>query len=132
MYSLTIPGEPVAKSRPRIGKFGAYTPDKTKNYETLVREMFFAKYHQPMMEGEIRMRLEIYFPIPKSASRKTKTGMREGTIRPAKRPDLDNIIKSISDALNKVAYVDDSQIVEVQARKYYSDAPRVEIHLEEL
>lgn len=132
MYSLTIPGEPIAKARPRIGRNGAYTPDRTKNYETLVKEMFFAKHHQPMMEGKIRMQLDIYFPIPKSASKKTKAGMREGTIRPAKRPDLDNIIKSISDALNKVAYVDDSQIVEVQARKYYSDTPRVEMKLEEI
>ncbi|MFL8231041.1 RusA family crossover junction endodeoxyribonuclease, partial [Clostridioides difficile] len=56
----------------------------------------------------------------------------EGLIRPNKKPDLDNIIKSVADSLNGIAYKDDSQIVEVVSKKYYSDRPRVEVELEDI
>ncbi|CZR99694.1 Endodeoxyribonuclease RusA [Clostridioides difficile] len=56
----------------------------------------------------------------------------EGLIRPSKKPDLDNIIKSVADSLNGIAYKDDSQIVEVVSKKYYSDKPRVEVILEDI
>lgn len=46
--------------------------------------------------------------------------------------DLDNIIKSVADSLNGIAYKDDSQIVEVVSKKYYSDKPRVEVILEDI
>lgn len=44
MILFKIPGEPVAKGRPRVTKFGVHTPEKTKNYETLVKEMFHITY----------------------------------------------------------------------------------------
>jgi Holliday junction resolvase RusA-like endonuclease len=53
--------------------------------------------------------------------------MAEGKIRPAKKPDADNIMKAIADALNGIAYKDDSQIVNVTITKWYSDTPRVEV-----
>lgn len=40
---------------------------------------------------------------------------------------MDNCIKIIADALNKIAYHDDTQIVDCQVRKFYSDDPRVEV-----
>ena len=55
--------------------------------------------------------------------------MVAGYIRPAKKPDIDNVIKSILDALNGVAYHDDTQVVAVFAEKYYSDTPRVEVEI---
>ena len=51
----------------------------------------------------------------------------EGEIRPAKRPDLDNILKAATDACNGIAYVDDRQIVSLFARKEYATTPRLEI-----
>lgn len=129
MYSLTIPGDPVAKARPRVGKFGTFTPQKTKNYETLVKELYFAKHGQTLLEGELKIDLKAYFSIPKSTSKKKRTEMQGGRIRPTKKPDIDNIIKSVTDALNGVAYVDDSQVVEIVAQKYYSDVPRVKIEI---
>ena len=53
------------------------------------------------------------FPIPKYASKKTKELMINGYIFPTKKPDGDNIIKAILDALNGVAYRDDSQICRI-------------------
>ena len=53
----------------------------------------------------------------------------EGKIKPCKKPDSDNIAKAILDALNGVAYYDDSQIVELTIKKEYGEAARVEVEL---
>jgi Holliday junction resolvase RusA-like endonuclease len=55
--------------------------------------------------------------------------MEAGVLRPKKTPDCDNVLKAIADALNKLAYSDDKNIVDCQIRKYYSHQPRVEITL---
>ncbi|MDO5061880.1 MAG: RusA family crossover junction endodeoxyribonuclease [Peptostreptococcaceae bacterium] len=133
-YSITIPGEPIAKARPRVCGNIAYTPAKTKNYETLIKEIYWGKHGQTIeqMDGMLRMHIRAYFPIPRSKSKKVQEQMHTNAIRPIKRPDIDNIVKSVSDALNKVAYTDDSQIVEVVAGKYYAHNPRVEIVIEKI
>lgn len=131
---FTIPGTPVGKARPRVTRYGAYTPEKTVNYETLVKEMFAIKYPKhEIMEGPLRMEVLAYFPIPKSASKKKALQMAKGEIRPTKKPDTSNILKIIEDALNKIAYNDDSQIVESSIEKYYSgDSPRTEVVIKPL
>ena len=53
-------------------------------------------------------------------------------LRPNKKPDADNVIKLVADALNEVAYKDDTQIIELECRKFYSNIPRMEITLEDL
>lgn len=58
--------------------------------------------------------------------------MRDKVIRPTKKPDMDNIIKIIADALNGIAYYDDSQIVDTAVRKFYSDEPRVVVKISEV
>lgn len=58
--------------------------------------------------------------------------MRDKKIRPIKRPDLDNVLKAVSDALNKIAYKDDSQIVGAVLRKYYGDDARTEVRVTSL
>jgi Holliday junction resolvase RusA-like endonuclease len=131
-YSFTIPGSPVSKARPRVCKWGTYTPIKTVNYETLVKELFIMEHFGKMLEGQIAMTVTAYFGIPKSGSKKLKADMLSGTARPTKKPDVDNLIKIIADALNGLAYNDDSQIVLAIVEKWYSDIPRVEITIEEV
>jgi Holliday junction resolvase RusA-like endonuclease len=131
MIKLVIPGEPVAKGRPRVTKWGTYTPEKTKNYETLVKELFFIEHGQPLLEGQLAINIKAYFSIPKSTSKKNKNLMIAGKIRPTKKPDADNILKIIGDALNDIAYKDDKQIVSANIEKYYSDEPRVQIEIKE-
>lgn len=53
--------------------------------------------------------------------------MLNGLIRPTKKPDMDNVVKVIADSLNQLAYRDDTQIVDCQCRKFYSDRPRVDV-----
>ena len=127
--TLTIPGEPVAKGRPRFYNGHAITPAKTVNYETLVKEMWAVTHGQQMLDGELCASLTAFFAIPSSKSKAEKKRMLEGIVRPVKRPDLDNVIKCVLDACNGIAYKDDSQIVTVVAEKFYSDTPRLELEI---
>lgn len=129
-YTITIPGTPIAKARPRVTRSGhAYTPQRTKDYENLVRQCFQIEHGSPMLEGALALELDLYFSIPKSTRKKDVPAMRTGQIRPTKRPDLDNCLKAVSDALNGVAYKDDSQIVAVVVQKFYGDEPRADIKI---
>lgn len=132
-YMITIPGEPVAKARPRMTKHGhTYTPKRTVDYERMVQTLFHAEHGSPALEGPILLRLDLYFGIPKSRSKGTRERMRQGLERPCKRPDIDNCLKAIADALNGVAYKDDSQIVAAVIQKFWADEPRAEVKITEL
>lgn len=78
------------------------------------------------------MRILAFYSIPKSASKKKRTLMVEGKIRPTKKPDMDNVMKMIADSLNQVAYRDDTQIVDAQVRKFYSEQPRIEVSISQI
>jgi Holliday junction resolvase RusA-like endonuclease len=131
---FTIPGEPVAKGRPRVTSRGiTYTPAKTKNYETLVKELYWSAYQgQEMLSGPLQIKVEAYLKIPKSASKTKKKRMIQGFERPTKKPDFDNLAKSVTDALNGIAYDDDAAIVSARVEKYWGEFPRVEVELREL
>lgn len=132
---FTIPGVPVAKGRPRVMKNGhSYTPEKTILYENLVKTEYEIQTegHRFPDDAQLHMSIIAFFPIPKSASKKKKEQMENLDIMPIKRPDTDNIAKGISDALNEIAYKDDSQIVMLTVAKYYANEPRVEVHIHEV
>ena len=127
-----VMGTPVAKGRPRFARRGkwvqAYTPDKTVQYENLVK-LSYAQYDGIKLIGAIRAEIQAYFPIPKSASKKKQALMLENKEKYVKKPDVENIVKGILDALNGIAYDDDSQITELLVTKAYSDKPRAEVKL---
>lgn len=131
MINLVIPGEPCAKGRPRFFNNHAITPEKTVNYEVLVKELFIINKNSKL-EGQLKAEITAYYTIPQSKPKKVKAAMELNEIRPTKKPDLDNIQKIILDSLNGYAYKDDSQIVSIKADKYYSNEPRVEITISEL
>lgn len=70
-------------------------------------------------------------PPPKSVSKKKQKQMLEGEILPLKKPDMDNIVKVVVDALNGVAYHDDTQVILVSAKKAYSAMEGLDITVEE-
>jgi len=132
---FTVLGEPQGKGRPRFanikGKVITRTPEETVIYENLIateyrRQVGSAKFPDNEI---IDLRIMAYFTIPASASKKKQKQMEDGEIRPAKKPDMDNIIKVVADSLNQIAYRDDAQIVDCQLRKYYSRQPRIEISI---
>lgn len=135
MINFTIPGVAQAKQRARTLKNGhSYTPAETVSYENWVK-LCFNENRPPgwqPYEGAVNMQIAAYLPIPKSESKKNREKMLTGEIRPIKkRPgDWDNLGKSISDALNQIAYRDDSQIVECRVSKIYGETPEVRVSLE--
>jgi len=132
--NFIIPGKPMGKQRPRVLKNGiSYTPKETVNYEVYVKQCYLKEYAgKELLNGPVKIKIEAYMPIPKSASKKIQKAMKAGQIRPAKKPDWDNIGKIITDALNGIAYNDDKQIVSCLVEKYYSDAPMVYVEMREI
>lgn len=135
IIEFEIPGEPCGKGRPKFTTIGgharAITPQKTVNYENLVKMCFMEK-NEKILEGMLSAEIICHYSIPQSTSNKKRISMLNGEIRPTKKPDLDNIAKIVLDSLNKIAYNDDSQIVEIYISKYYSSVPFVEVKLSEV
>lgn len=134
---FVIPGEPYGKGRPRFRKVGEhqqpYTPAKTANYENLVKLSFMEQCGVRFPEDAmLDVRIFAYYAIPKSVSKKKRQAMLDRKIRPTKKPDFDNIGKIVCDSLNKVAYKDDSQIVDAMVRKFYDEAPRVVVKISQI
>jgi Holliday junction resolvase RusA-like endonuclease len=135
---FSIPGEPVAKGRPRAttinGSARMYTPKKTGVYEG--RAALFASQAmagRPLMDGPLALSFTAVFQVPKSWSIKRKTANRIKAEYVTKKPDVDNLAKIIGDALNGVTWTDDSQVVELRScTKVYGDEPRVEVTIERL
>lgn len=127
---LNIPGPPIAKQRPRLGKGGhVYTPTKTKVYEEICRLSYGNRYY---FETEnISIKIMFKFEVPKSYSKKKKQDALEGKIRPSKA-DIDNYIKSVLDGLNKVAYKDDRAIYSVYAEKIFADKSETIVEIESI
>ena len=127
---LIIPGEPVAKGRPRVTRTGhAYTPEKTRLYEAHVRDVWKRQSGKHFEAGTpLKATIDGYFPIPKSLSKKRRTELN-GTPH-IKKCDADNLAKSILDGLCGYAYDDDSAVSVLIVTKRYSEEPRVEVFLE--
>jgi Holliday junction resolvase RusA-like endonuclease len=117
----------------RRGKTMTFTPTQTRNYETLIKQNYFATYKKaPLLTGSLRLDLKAHFAIPKSYSKDKRQLCLEDKIRPTTKPDGDNIAKIFADALNKVAYQDDSQIVEWEIKKFYGEVEAVGVTITEI
>jgi len=132
---FTIYGEPVPKDRPRFstrGKFPvAYTPEKTKNYESDVGMMAKAAMgSSEPLEGALEAFIYVTFAVPASYSKKRTEACLNGTEKPIKKPDIDNVAKSVLDGCNGVIFVSDSQIVNLHITKTYG-VPHVEVLIRE-
>lgn len=134
--NFTIPGAPVGKGRPRFARHGghvkAYTPEKTANYENLVK-LFASQVmcgRAPMVRP-ISISISIYMPIPASWSKRRQDLAERGLIGATTKPDWDNVGKVAADAMNGIVYDDDKQIVRAMVSKEYSIVPRVEVSVQE-
>ena len=136
IVTFTVDGVPVGKGRPKFSSRGsfvrAYTPKKTSDYESTVRLAGKAAMgaSEPL-ETPVSLYLYVRVPIPTSYSKKATAACLDGSRKPTKKPDLDNILKAISDALNDVCYKDDSQIVNIHCTKVYASVPGVDVCVKE-
>ena len=130
-----IEGKPVGKGRPRFKRMGnfvqTYTPEKTTEYEKLVR-LRFQNSGGMITDKPVRIEIAAFFAPPKSTKKRDRIEMLANRILPVKKPDCDNIAKIVLDALNKIAYKDDAQVAELSVKKRYAAAAKVFVHIEEI
>lgn len=135
---FTVPGQPIGKGRPIAGKsFGGHTtlrtPAKTVSYENLVGwTAAQAMAGLALMDGPVKAALTLQLQIPASWSQKKQRAALAGAIRPTTKPDVDNVVKAIFDAINGVVWKDDVQVVLLTVAKVYSHAPGVQVYVERL
>ena len=123
MVIFTVPGEPQGKARPRVTKYGTYTPQKTKDYQKQVAQAFLTTVSdaekQRLWDIPIALNIVARFGIPKSTAKTMRKAIYDKQVLPTKMPDADNIAKIIMDGLNGVAYADDKQVCELIVKKEY-------------
>jgi Holliday junction resolvase RusA-like endonuclease len=137
MIEFFVAGPPVPKARARVVRTAkgvrSFTPEKTASYEN--RVAFFA---QQAMRGRaplaspVNLSVTICIEPPASWSERKKNRATAGEIAPTKKPDASNVLKAIEDAMNKIVYFDDSQIVRLIVFKQYAASPGVHISVQQL
>jgi Holliday junction resolvase RusA-like endonuclease len=133
VIQFTIPGEPVGKGRPRAttinGMARMYTPKKTASYEGRVIDAFM-RAGGVMLGGNIAMTIHATFSMPVSWSMKKRQAM-DGAYC-TKKPDADNVLKVVADALNGIAYRDDAAIVYASIEKRWGQDGGVRVLVREI
>ena len=132
MIEFFVPGKPVPMARPRVTRTGhAYTPKACAEYKAIVaaaaRE---AMKGREMLTDAVQVRVGFYFPIPKSWRAGKALAARHGMFPHTARPDLDNLYKAVTDAMNGIVYKDDSQIIFCTVGKRYRDKAGVSVRVE--
>lgn len=133
-YEFEVPGKITGKGRPRVNSYTGivYTPTRTKDYECLIEQYFLLKYPKfKEIVGRIKVSIIAYFQIPKSTKKCDIENMLNNSISPTKKPDIDNIVKVILDAMNKFAFKDDTQITKLEVEKKYGIEEKIYIKIEE-
>ena len=136
MVTIKLDADPVGKQRARYARRGnfvqTYTPDKTRNYEALLKEAAIeAMGSSEPLETPVSLYLYIRVPIPKSFSKKKVQDCLNGSEQPMKKPDSSNVLKSVEDAMNGVVYKDDCQIINHHITRVYSTLAGVDICVKE-
>jgi Holliday junction resolvase RusA-like endonuclease len=135
MIEIRLDGDPVGKGRPRFVRATGrtYTPEKTASFEARLGYAAQAVMRgTPLLDEALDMLIMLYMGVPASWSQKKRQQALTGIIYPTTKPDIDNAIKLVMDALNRVVYVDDKCVVDIRAYKRYSDCPRTEIFVKKI
>ena len=77
------------------------------------------------------MSMYVCFSPNRSDTKKNKTLKLSNAFKPKKKPDVDNVVKVVLDALNNVAYCDDTQVNEIHVIRHYDEQERLIICLSE-
>ena len=127
-----VPGQPKGKERPRWTMVSntsiVYTPRNTRGYEDMIKIYYKINNFKAFKKDEaLEVSAIAYYQIPKNTKKSHKLLMLKGKMLPTKKPDIDNIMKVVLDALNGIAYHDDSQVCKVNFMKMYSEDPKLKI-----
>lgn len=121
--SFVVPGHPIPKARPRVTRYGTYTPASTVDYELRVRKAWLAVGGAEFPpDTPLSVTVVANFQIPKSISKRMRILM-EGAFHTKHRGDIDNVVKSVLDALNGYAFPDDCIVCVVHCMKRWASEP---------
>ena len=133
---LTFDIEPVAQGRPRFSSFGkhmrAYDPPKSMYFKEQIKLMarkMLPEGYEPISEP-VRVFMTFYRPLPKTLTKLNIQAHEQGKLYPRTRPDVDNYVKGLLDALSGIVYTDDNIIIQITADKKYADVGRIEFEIE--
>lgn len=134
-FTITVPGKPIAKARPRFVRKGnfvdAYDCQATEEGRFLWEckaQLMKIGWITPIPRGvPVELLCRFYFPIPKSEKKLLRRVQDGEVIFHAKKPDLDNCVKFIKDIFTGFVWWDDGQVVRISALKYYGLEPRTGI-----
>lgn len=140
ILKFEVPGKPQGKARARTGRGFAFTPEKTVLYENHIKASFtgqcgnhrFTTIPNSELKQPISMQIIAVYEIPKSFTKGKRLAAEHNIIRPTTKPDADNIAKVVCDALNGIAYIDDTQIVDLHIEKMYGDVPKVIVFMSDI
>ena len=120
--SGTPKAQPRVKAFVRGGHAGVYTPDSAESWKQSVRQEAVANAPESVIAGPIRLELDFFLPRPKAHLDKHGIPKSKSPVWHCKKPDLDNLIKAVTDAITDTqrVWLDDSQICEITATKTYA------------
>jgi Holliday junction resolvase RusA-like endonuclease len=136
-----LPGKPIPKGRhrsrivfPKVGKpfVHHYADAETEAYEATLGQL--AALHmrsKPPTANPVALLVHAFLRVPESWSRREREAAMAGAILPTSRPDGDNFLKVVQDSLNKICYLDDSQIVDARVIKRYDQTSAIRIEIRE-
>lgn len=132
MIEFTVDIAPMGAVRmTQKGKWTSESAHRYMSYKKHIGLLARAYCSEPLRRP-VHAEIHFYYPIPSSWSKKRQEAARVGQMMPVVKPDIDNCVKGIFDALNKIAWNDDNQVVSLLTQKFYSDKPRIEIRLREV
>jgi Holliday junction resolvase RusA-like endonuclease len=118
IYNLFVKGVPKAQPRPRMTANGhVYNPDSADEWKEEIR-CAFIDCRRPTITKPVRLKVYFFMPVPKGM----KIVCKDGRYMPhVKKPDTDNLLKSVMDALTETrVWKDDALVYWTEAIKFYA------------
>ncbi len=122
--TFVVEGEIVGWQRARTNNGRYYTDPRTEAYQKQIGWAAKAAGVQ-VIDAPVRLLIQAYYPMPKRMPQKHRLEALQRVRRPMVKPDIDNILKTVADALNGIAYKDDCMITDMAVSKFYADEPRI-------
>lgn len=140
LYTIVLNGDPVPWARPRaqiIKKFNRppyihfFSDKDVERYRRSISKAALAevKNARPIEDQPVGIRVRVFLLPPQSWSKKQQARALRDEILPMTRPDADNYLKLILDALNGIVFKDDGQVTDIQVSKRYAERAGIEVEI---